>query len=84
MVVHSHTCKSGHRFALTARGDKDYPLVLIAVHHFDIDDDSVRYVKVAEFHSSIDYVYHASAEYSNFSAVSYSAVDYLLNTVYIG
>ena len=81
VVIHSHSCEGAHRFALAAGSDEDDTLVLIAVHHFYVDDNAAGNVQVAQFNGGIDNVHHASAENSHLTLVADSAVDYLLDAV---
>ncbi len=83
MVVHCHPCKRGHRLSLASRRYQNDLFVRIAIHAFDIDHDTRRRIEISELNGGIYYIYHTSAEYGDLSAISFRAVYYLLNTVYI-
>ena len=84
VLVHRHSCKSGHRLALTACGDKHDLFGRICVHSFNVDDYSLGNGKISHLHSRRNNVEHTSAEYRNLAVILNGIVDYLLNAVNVG
>ena len=69
MLAECHAVESRHRLALTARRDEGKLARRISLHFVHVDKDALRNVDVSQTDGSGEYIEHASAGDSHFSAV---------------
>ena len=84
VVVHRHTRQCGHRLALAAGGDDNNLARLVIAGFVNVNQHAFRHFQIAKLNGNINNIDHTASNNGNFTFVSYSAVNDLLNAVYVG